>query len=51
MEQLKKYKSPEMEIILVDDSDVITASVIGGGFGGTDPFDDDETGIKFDLNI
>lgn len=30
-EQLKVYESPEMEVILVDNSDVITASGIGGG--------------------
>lgn len=35
MEQLKKYESPEMEIIPVDESDVIVTSGLGGGFEQT----------------
>lgn len=39
MEQLKNYESPEMEVILIDDSDVITASGLGGGIDVDNPFD------------
>lgn len=40
MEKSKYYESPEMEIILVDDSDVITASgpATGGSHEDDDPF-------------
>ena len=38
MERLKDYESPEMEIILVDDSDVIITSGLGGGGDEPDPF-------------
>lgn len=34
MEQLKKYESPEMEIIPVDESDVIVTSGLGNGHDG-----------------
>ncbi len=34
MEQIIEYESPEMELILVDDSDVITLSLDGFGQGG-----------------
>ena len=39
-EQLKVYESPEMEVILVDDNDVITASApgLGGGNMVDNPF-------------
>lgn len=33
MEKLKKYESPEMEIILIENIDVITASTVEGGSG------------------
>lgn len=36
MEQLRKYESPEMEIILVDESDVIVTSGFGNGHEGGD---------------
>lgn len=38
MEQLKNYESPEMEVILIDDSDVITASGLDGGIDVDNPF-------------
>lgn len=38
MEQLKDYESPEMEVILIDDSDVITTSGLGGGIDVENPF-------------
>lgn len=38
MEQLKSYESPEMEVILIDDSDVITASGLGGGIDVVNPW-------------
>lgn len=38
MERFKDYESPEMEIILVDDSDVIITSGLGGGGDVESPF-------------
>lgn len=36
IDNLKEYESPEMEIILVEDNDVIVTSIGGGIAGGSD---------------
>lgn len=36
MDNLKEYESPEMEIILVEDNDIIVTSIGGGISGGSD---------------
>ena len=39
MDQMKDYESPDMEIIVVEDSDVITTSGLGGGIDASNPFE------------
>ncbi len=39
MDQMKDYESPDMEIIVVEDSDVITTSGLGGGIDDLNPFE------------
>ncbi len=39
MDQMKDYESPDMEIIVVEDSDVITTSGLGGGIDIDNPFE------------
>lgn len=39
MNQMKDYESPDMEIIVVEDCDVITTSGLGGGNDGPNPFE------------
>ena len=39
MDQIKDYESPDMEIIVVEDSDVITTSGLDGGIDASNPFE------------
>lgn len=39
MDQMKDYESPDMEIIVVEDSDVITTSGLDGGIDALNPFE------------